>query len=69
MGKVIIIFFIMVFFMMFASRNFDDVVVRFLFGSPMQIPLITVIVSSFIVGYAMALFSFVLYLAKRKKDD
>ena len=68
MGKVILIFFVVIFFMMFASRNFDHVVLRFVFGNPLQVPLIVVITGSFIIGYATALFSFVVYLAKKKKE-
>ena len=68
MGKIILLFFVVIFFMMFASRNFEHVVIHFVFGTPMPIPLILVIGGSFVVGYATALFSFVLYLAKKKKN-
>ena len=69
MGKILIVFFVVVFFMMFASRNFDHVVLRFVFGNPLQIPLILVIMGSFVVGYATALFSFMLYLSNKKKNN
>mgnify|MGYP002633685417 CR=1 FL=1 len=43
--------------------------VHMIMGSQLQVPLILIIVVAFIIGYATALFSFVVTASRKKKKD
>jgi uncharacterized integral membrane protein len=65
--KIILLFFTLVSLMIFASQNMHSASIDFVFGLPIDLPLIVIIVSSFFVGYVLALATFIVRLATKKR--
>lgn len=68
MARLVAAFFIIILLVIFASQNLDPIMVRFVFGSAVNVPLIIVIIGAFVAGYALALFSFIIRLSKRNRN-
>ncbi|MEG3640741.1 LapA family protein [Magnetococcus sp. PR-3] len=58
------------FLLIFSSQNMHDVEVRFVFGEPVEMPLILALAGAFIGGFGIATFSFLVQSASgsKKKD-
>ncbi|MEO5378730.1 MAG: lipopolysaccharide assembly protein LapA domain-containing protein [Magnetococcus sp. DMHC-6] len=52
--------------LIFASQNMHEVEVRFVFGEPVEMPMILAIAGAFICGFALAIFNFILRKSKSK---
>ncbi|OSM08633.1 putative MamL [Magnetofaba australis IT-1] len=53
--------------MIFSSQNMHDVEVRFVFGEPVEMPLILAMAGTFILGFGMATFSYIVRTASQGK--
>ncbi|MEO5370379.1 MAG: LapA family protein [Magnetococcus sp. DMHC-1] len=57
------------FLLIFSSQNMHEVTVRFVFGEPVEMPLIVAIAGAFILGFAVAVFTFLVRTGTRGKGD
>ncbi len=67
MIKAVVLLVIVVLLLVFTMQNMEHAVVYVVTGQPIRIPLILLIAISFVLGYAFALLTFVLGIARRKK--
>ena len=69
MFKAVISLIIVILLIIFASQNMEDVSIHVVMGSPVEIPMILIIAVSFILGYATALFTFVMKASRSKQKQ
>ncbi len=69
MFKAIISLIIVILLIIFASQNMGQVSVHVVMGRPVEVPMILIIAVSFILGYATALFTFVIKASSRNKQN
>nr|CRH04722.1 Conserved exported protein of unknown function, Similar to MamL [Candidatus Magnetococcus massalia] len=55
------------FLLIFSSQNMHDAEVRFVFGEPVEMPLILALAGAFICGFGIATFSFLVQGASGRK--
>ncbi|MBF0626032.1 MAG: DUF1049 domain-containing protein [Magnetococcales bacterium] len=55
--------------LIFASQNMHEVKVRFVFGPPIDMPMILAISGAFISGFALATLNFIARTGRKKDDD
>ena len=67
MGKLIWTLILALLLLIFASQNMHPVWIRFITGSPVQMPLIVIIIGSLVVGFAIATVSQILRTARQNK--
>lgn len=67
MGKLVSVLIMALLLLIFASQNMHPVWIRFITGSPVQMPLIVIIVGSLIVGFAIATFNHIIRTAKQNR--
>lgn len=67
MGKLMWSLILALLMLIFASQNMHPVWIRFITGSPVQMPLIVIIVGSLIVGFAIATFSHIIRTARQNR--
>lgn len=67
MGKLVSVLIMALLMLIFASQNMHPVWIRFITGSPVQMPLIVIIVGSLIVGFAIATFNHILRTARQNR--
>ncbi len=54
--------------LIFASQNMHETEVRFIFGEPVDMPMILAIAGAFVSGFALAIFT-IMVRGEEKKDD
>ncbi|MGN7612214.1 lipopolysaccharide assembly protein LapA domain-containing protein [Magnetococcales bacterium HHB-1] len=70
MPKLIFSLMMAVMLLIFASQNMEVVKVRFVFGPPIELPMILIIAGAFIAGFAFALVNtFMRRSAKRSRSQ
>ncbi|MBF0382318.1 MAG: LapA family protein [Magnetococcales bacterium] len=58
-----------IFLLIFASQNMHDIEVRFVFGEPVEMPMILAVAGAFISGFALAIFSILVRSEKKRSED
>jgi uncharacterized integral membrane protein len=58
-----------IFLLIFASQNMHDIVVRFVFGEPVEMPMILAVAGAFVSGFALAIFTIIVRGDKSRNDD
>lgn len=58
-----------IFLLIFSSQNMHNVEVRFVFGEPVEMPMILVVAGAFVSGFALAIFTLIIRGGGKKKDD
>ncbi|MBF0195660.1 MAG: DUF1049 domain-containing protein [Magnetococcales bacterium] len=58
-----------IFLLIFASQNMHEVEVRFVFGEPVDMPMILAIAGAFVSGFALAIFTIIVKSSDKKSDD
>lgn len=69
MFKVFLSLFSAIFLVIFATQNMDPVWVRFVFGPPVRMPIIVLMASSALVGYALAAINVLMRNRRDKKSN
>lgn len=69
MFKVFLYLFSAIFLVIFATQNMDPVWVRFVFGPAVRMPIIVLVASSALLGYALATFNMLLRNRREKKRN
>ena len=67
MGKLVWALILALLMLIFASQNMHPVWIRFITGSPVQMPLIVIIVGSVIVGFTIATFNHIIRTARQNR--
>lgn len=58
-----------IFLLIFSSQNMHDVEVRFVFGKPVEMPMILALAGALICGFALATFRFIVHHRRKENDD
>ena len=58
-----------IFLLIFASQNMHEIEVRFVFGEPVEMPMILAIAGAFVSGFALAIFTVIVRSGDKKSDD
>jgi uncharacterized integral membrane protein len=58
-----------IFLLIFASQNMHEVEVRFVFGEPVEMPMILAVAGAFVSGFALAIFTILVRGNDKTKDD
>jgi uncharacterized integral membrane protein len=58
-----------IFLLIFASQNMHEIEVRFVFGEPVDMPMILAIAGAFVCGFALAIFTIIVKGSDKKSDD
>jgi uncharacterized integral membrane protein len=58
-----------IFLLIFASQNMHEIVVRFVFGEPVEMPMILALAGAFVSGFALAIFTILVRSEKKSSDD
>ena len=58
-----------IFLLIFASQNMHEIEVRFVFGEPVDMPMILAIAGAFVCGFALAIFTIIVRSSDKKDDD
>ena len=69
MVRLVISLIFAIFLLIFASQNMHEVEVRFVFGEPVEMPMILAIAGAFVSGFALAIFTIIVKGGDKKEDD
>ncbi|MBF0448124.1 MAG: LapA family protein [Magnetococcales bacterium] len=58
-----------IFILIFSSQNMHGVEVRFVFGEPVEMPMVLAVAGAFVCGFALAIFTVILRTKKKRDDD
>ncbi|MBF0357370.1 MAG: LapA family protein [Magnetococcales bacterium] len=58
-----------IFLLIFASQNMHEIVVRFVFGEPVEMPMILAVAGAFVCGFALAIFTILVRSGDKKGAD
>ncbi|MBF0153412.1 MAG: LapA family protein [Magnetococcales bacterium] len=67
MFRMVLTLLVTLFLLIFSSQNMHEVTVRFVFGEPVEMPLIIAVAGAFILGFAVAVFTFLVRSGNRKE--
>lgn len=67
MAKLVFSLILAILLLIFASQNMHEVQLRLVFGSAVELPMILVVASAFVAGYALATFNYILRVTTKKK--
>ncbi|MBF0187796.1 MAG: DUF1049 domain-containing protein [Magnetococcales bacterium] len=59
MARLLLSLILAIFLLIFASQNMHEIEVSLIFGKEIELPLILVIATSFLCGFAVAVFNFI----------
>ncbi|MEO5366615.1 MAG: LapA family protein [Magnetococcus sp. WYHC-3] len=70
MFRLVLTLILILFLLIFSSQNMHDVTVRFVFGEPVEMPLILALAGAFILGFGMATFTYLVRgTGSKRRDD
>ena len=58
-----------IFLLIFASQNMHGIEIRFVFGEPVEMPMILAVAGAFISGFALAIFTVIARDGGKNGDD
>lgn len=65
MVKLVVSLIFAIFLLIFTSQNMHTITVRFVFGSPVEMPMILALLGAFVAGFAVATFSHIVRVTAR----
>ncbi|MBF0177632.1 MAG: LapA family protein [Magnetococcales bacterium] len=67
MFRMLLTLLVTLFLLIFSSQNMHVVTLRFVFGKPVEMPLIIALAGAFILGFGVAVFALLVHTGSRKK--
>ena len=69
MVKLVVSLILAIFLLIFTSQNMHEVAVRFVFGSPVEMPMILAMLGAFIAGFAISTLSQIVRVTGKPTEE